>query len=171
MGVAVGDYDGDGDLDLYVTNFGPNVFYRNNGDGTFTDVTKETGTDDPRWSTERVLRRLRQRRRPRPGFRQLHRFHHHQQQAVHRTPPAHATTARQPCIIRCPTRLFRNEGNGKFTDVSTKAGLGEAFGNGLGSHLRRSRQRRLGRHLRGQRRHGQSALAKQSATELLKTRR
>lgn len=44
MGVAAGDYDNDGDEDLYINNFGPNVFYRNNGDGTFTDVTQETGT-------------------------------------------------------------------------------------------------------------------------------
>jgi hypothetical protein len=44
------DYDQDGDADLFVLNYGPNVFYRNNGDGTFTDVTEETGLGDPRWS-------------------------------------------------------------------------------------------------------------------------
>ncbi len=44
------DYDRDGDLDLYVLNYGPNVFYRNNGDGTFTDITEETGLGDSRWS-------------------------------------------------------------------------------------------------------------------------
>src|SRR5262245_52212133 len=43
MGAAVGDYDNDGDQDLYVTNFGPNVLYRNNGNRTFTDVTSEAG--------------------------------------------------------------------------------------------------------------------------------
>ena len=41
MGCTCGDYDNDGDLDLYVTNYGPNVLYRNNGDGTFTDLTEE----------------------------------------------------------------------------------------------------------------------------------
>ena len=44
LGVAVADYDNDGDLDLYVNNHGPNVFYRNNGDSTFSDATEQTGT-------------------------------------------------------------------------------------------------------------------------------
>ena len=44
LGVAAADYDNDGDEDIYINNFGPNVFYRNNGDGTFTNVTQQTGT-------------------------------------------------------------------------------------------------------------------------------
>jgi hypothetical protein len=51
MGCAVGDYDGDGDLDLYVTNVGPNSLYRNDGDGKFTDVAAEMGVAHPGWST------------------------------------------------------------------------------------------------------------------------
>src|SRR5205814_2264066 len=47
----VGDYDNDGFQHLYVRNFGHNVLYHNNGDGTFTDVTIKAGVDDPRWST------------------------------------------------------------------------------------------------------------------------
>src|SRR6202166_2780599 len=43
MGVAVGDYDNDGYPDIYVTNFGKNILYHNNGDGTFTDVTAKAG--------------------------------------------------------------------------------------------------------------------------------
>ena len=51
MGVAVGDYDNDGYLDLFVTSFGPETLFHNNGDGTFTDVTAEAGVSDPLWST------------------------------------------------------------------------------------------------------------------------
>jgi len=50
MGAAWGDYDNDGDLDLYVTNYGPNVLFRNNGNGTFTDVTAPARVGDPRFS-------------------------------------------------------------------------------------------------------------------------
>jgi hypothetical protein len=50
-GACVGDYDADGDLDLYVTNFGPNVLYQNNGDGTFTDVTALAGVALSQWSS------------------------------------------------------------------------------------------------------------------------
>ena len=49
-GCSAADFDADGDLDLYVCNYGPNVFYRNNGDGTFTDVSKASGLADARWS-------------------------------------------------------------------------------------------------------------------------
>jgi len=47
MGVAIGDYDDDGDPDVYVTNYGADALYRNDGDGTFTDVTKEAGVFNP----------------------------------------------------------------------------------------------------------------------------
>ena len=55
MGCVFGDYDNDGDLDLYVTNFGPNVLYRNNGDSTFSDVTEAAGVGDERWGTGAIF--------------------------------------------------------------------------------------------------------------------
>ena len=51
MGVAAGDYDNDGFTDLYVTNYGHNVLYHNNGNGTFTDVTATAGVASSGWST------------------------------------------------------------------------------------------------------------------------
>ncbi|MBT5873948.1 MAG: CRTAC1 family protein [Candidatus Latescibacteria bacterium] len=51
MGASFADYDSDGDVDLYVTNFGPNRLYQNCGDGTFKEVADEAGVADPLWST------------------------------------------------------------------------------------------------------------------------
>ena len=50
LGCSSADFDGDGDLDLYVLNYGPNVFYRNNGNGTFTDISQQSGLANSRWS-------------------------------------------------------------------------------------------------------------------------
>ncbi|MHC4084942.1 MAG: FG-GAP repeat domain-containing protein, partial [Planctomycetota bacterium] len=49
-GCSAADFDKDGDLDLYVLNYGPNVFYSNNGDGTFTDISQTSGLANPKWS-------------------------------------------------------------------------------------------------------------------------
>ena len=50
VGVSTADYDGDGNIDLYVLNYGPNTLYHNNGNGTFTDVTEKSGLGCPAWS-------------------------------------------------------------------------------------------------------------------------
>lgn len=49
MGIAVGDIDNDGDVDVYISNDGPDALYRNNGNGTFTNITQEAGIDNPDW--------------------------------------------------------------------------------------------------------------------------
>jgi hypothetical protein len=54
MGVAVGDYDGDGFPDMYVTQYDRSILYHNNGDGTFTDVTEKAGVAAPGWATSTV---------------------------------------------------------------------------------------------------------------------
>ncbi len=55
MGAACADFDHDGDVDLYVTNVGPNVMYVNNGNGTFTDQTRKLKVGDGRWATSAVF--------------------------------------------------------------------------------------------------------------------
>ena len=55
MGCVFADYNGDGNLDLYVTNYGENVLYLNNGDSTFTDVTQAAGVGCSHWSTGAVF--------------------------------------------------------------------------------------------------------------------
>jgi len=55
QGVAVGDYDGDGFPDMYVTQYGRSILYHNNGDGTFTDVTEKAGVATPGWASTKTM--------------------------------------------------------------------------------------------------------------------
>ncbi len=129
MGMAVGDYDSDGDPDLYLTNFGPNVLYRNDGDGTFTDVTRDAGVDDPRYSAGSTFVDY-----DSDGDLDLYVANY-----VSFTIKGNRRCGGErrdycaPGVYQpLPDRLFRNEGNGRFTDRSEEAGLGRAFGAGLG---------------------------------------
>lgn len=140
FGAAVGDYDNDGDSDLFVCQYGKNVLYRNNGDGTFGDVTDQAGVggkeagepfhvgaawldynkdgrldlfvtryvdfeSGPRYCDDRV------------SSRQMGHFPHGCPPT--RYDPAHCS-------------LYRNNGNGTFSDVSRKAGVWLPFGKSLG---------------------------------------
>lgn len=131
MGVATGDVDNDGDVDLYVTNLGANVLYRNNGNGSFTNVTREAGVDDPRWSSSAAFVDY-----DRDGDLDLFVANY-----VDFTPRNHKrcfapTGEPDYCTPRAYNplrhRLFRNEGKGAFTDVSQAAGIAGVAGPGLG---------------------------------------
>ena len=50
MGIAIGDYDGDGFQDIFITGYGRSILYHNDGDGTFTDVTAQSGIHTPGWT-------------------------------------------------------------------------------------------------------------------------
>lgn len=134
-GATVGDYDNDGDLDLFVTNFGEDQLYRNNGDGTFTDLTKHAGVGNPNWGTSCAFADI-----DNDGYIDLYIANYaaynpksdkqckerdvHVYCGPHAYPPVHDT-------------LYKNNGDGTFTDVSSlyrpsdltpQHGLGVTFG-------------------------------------------
>jgi hypothetical protein len=132
MGVAVGDYDNDGFQDLYVTNYGPNTLYRNNGDGTFSDVTAKAGVAAGGWSAsagfldydndghldlfvtrylEWTFENNRHCGEKRPGYRAY----------------CHPDNFEPVSNV-----LYRNNGDGTFADVSRKSGIADVPGKGLG---------------------------------------
>ena len=131
MGVATGDYDNDGDVDVYVTCVGRNVLLRNDGAGRFTETAAAAAVDDPGFGASAAFVDF-----DRDGDLDLFLVNYiHWSQtteidcyiAGHRTycPP-------QNYGAPAPDRLFRNNGDGTFTDVSDAAGLNLAFGNGFG---------------------------------------
>jgi hypothetical protein len=131
MGAATGDYDNDGDPDLYVTGFGPNVLYRNEGNGTFTDVTRAAGVNDPRWSTSAAFVDY-----DRDGDLDLVNVNYVDfRVAANRkcTSPAGEPDYCTPkAYSPTPASLFRNDGGGRFTDVSKASGIASRPGPGLG---------------------------------------
>jgi len=131
MGAAVGDYDNDGYADLYVTGFGSNVLYRNNGDGTFKDVTVGAGVDDSRWSASAAFLDY-----DRDGRLDLF-VAHYVDFTVAGSKACYSPTREpdycNPAVYRgMPARLFHNEGNGKFKDVTRESGIQGSPGPGLG---------------------------------------
>src|SRR5439155_1749696 len=131
MGAAVGDYDNDGYLDLFVTAFGPATLLHNNGDGTFTDVTSQAGVSDTQWSTSAAFVDY-----DRDGDLDLFVAHYVDFTLAGNKLCNDAAGARDYCSPRAfrpvPDRLFRNDGHGRFTDVTAAAGIDKAYGAGLG---------------------------------------
>ncbi|HEX3183244.1 MAG TPA: CRTAC1 family protein [Pyrinomonadaceae bacterium] len=131
MGAAVGDINNDGLPDLYLTNLGSNQMYLNKGGGKFVDVTKESGTDDPRWTTSASFVDY-----DRDGWLDLM-IVNYADFSVSNSPNCYsATTARDYCtprVFRAPgNRLFHNKGNGTFEDATVSARVDKEFGHGLG---------------------------------------
>ncbi len=146
QGVAVGDYDGDGDPDLYVLNFGSNVLYRNDG-GRFVDVTKAAGVGDRLWGSSAVFFDMEG-----DGDLDLYVANYllfslleNRLCGARRTPLG---TSDPKDLLRlkdfraychpdvypaAPDLLYRNEGGGRFVDVTQMAGIyNDTEGKGLG---------------------------------------
>ena len=130
MGVAVGDYDNDGDPDLYLTHFGPNRLYRNNGDGTFSDVTGRAGVAGAEWSTGAAFFDY-----DKDGAPDLY-VVNYLDATFERNPPCEMKGIRAYCHPRhfagVADRLYRNMGDGRFRDVSRSSGILNPEGKGLG---------------------------------------
>ena len=131
-GCAVGDYNNDGQLDLYVTNYGTNRLYRNNGDGTFTEVAESAGVTEPRWSTSCAFADY-----DRDGNLDLYVVNYivfdinENPWCGLREKGIRAYCEPDNFIAQSDT-LYRNNGDGTFTDVTQTAGIYNTTGKGLG---------------------------------------
>ena len=131
MGAAVGDYDGDGRLDLFVTGWRDQRLYRNLGGGLFKDVTIGAGLSSSLWSTSAAFADL-----DGDGDQDLYVASYLEFTA--KSPPYCAAPdgRRDYCgpedFPAQPDRLYRNNGDGTFTDVSRSAGIDQPEGRGLG---------------------------------------
>src|ERR1700731_4095304 len=129
MGVAVGDYDNDGYPDLYVTSYGKNILYHNNGDGTFTDVTAKAGVAGGGWSVSAGFFDY-----DNDGHLDLFVTRYMDWDADHNKicggnyhtycPPGE--------FPRTTNILYHNRGDGTFEDVSERSGIAAKKGHGLG---------------------------------------
>jgi len=129
MGVGVGDYDNDGFPDIYVTNFGKNILYHNNGDGTFTDVTAKAGVAAGGWSVS-------------AGFFDYDndgRLDLFVTRYIDWTVANSKTCGNENAMYCPPTEfpaisniLYHNRGDGTFEDVSVPSGIAARKGHSLG---------------------------------------
>jgi hypothetical protein len=140
MGVAIDDYDGDGYQDIFITGYEKCVLYHNNGDGTFTDVTSRSGINPPGWSTAAVWYDYNNDGKLDLQVAQFVDYSNLRtcgaaesyggkleggsaQQYFYCTPRIFHPT---------PPHLYRNDGAGKFTDISQQVGLLDHLGKGFG---------------------------------------
>lgn len=132
MGMAAGDYDNDGLVDLYVTRFGANSLYRNNGDGTFTDVTAKAGVAGGLWSSSAAFVDY-----DHDGYLDLYVVRYldwdFQNNPYCGKPDPELRSYCHPDRFEgVADILYRNNGDGTFTDVSLRSGIGAFRGKGLG---------------------------------------
>ena len=132
MGVAIADFDNDGHQDIFVTGFPNCTLYRNNGDGTFTDITADAGLSNPgRWAAGAAWFDY-----DRDGFLDLVVCNYANLSFTGAAPNCEYAKVRTYCEQRMyqgmPLTLYHNNRNGTFSDVSRSAGLDQFVGRALG---------------------------------------
>ena len=131
MGVAGGDFNNDGCVDLYLTNFGPNRLYRSHCDGTFTDVTPSAAVGGPGWSVSAAFVDY-----DRDGWLDLY-VGHYVRYSLETDKYCTGLTGRRdyctPAVYMPGSdRLYHNNRDGTFSDVTARALVGGPFGPALG---------------------------------------
>lgn len=135
MGACVADYDNNGTADVYVTAFGTNALYRNTGNGTFMDVTRTAGVGEPRWSMNCAFGDY-----DRDGDVDLYVANHLVFDGDAIPGRSSSVCTHEGLAVYCGPRglvgesdtLYRNDGDGTFTDVSKAAGIAEHAYYGFG---------------------------------------
>jgi hypothetical protein len=129
MGVAVGDYDNDGYPDLYVTSYGKDILYHNNGNGTFTDVTAKAGVAARGWSVSAGFFDY-----DNDGKLDLFVTRYMEWDTQHSKDCGgnYHTYCPPGEFPRTSNILYHNRGDGTFEDVSERSGIAAKKGHGLG---------------------------------------
>ncbi|MFC1792744.1 CRTAC1 family protein [Planctomycetota bacterium] len=131
LGVTIGDYDNDGDPDIYLNNYGPNVLYSNNGDGTFTDVTEKAGVDNGSQVGAGTCFLDMDKDGDLDLYVSIYLEFSYEKNVTLTTKgfPVYANPRFYPPQ---PDFLYRNNGDGTFTDVSKSSGVEDHAGWGMG---------------------------------------
>ena len=132
MGVAVGDYDGDGLPDIYVTQYPHSILYHNNGDGTFTDVTVKAGVTAPGWGTSAVWFDYDNDGRLDLFVCRMADFDKENNVWCGGHGPGQRYYCKPDVYKAMPNWLFHNNGDGTFTDVSRESGIAASLNKAWG---------------------------------------
>jgi enediyne biosynthesis protein E4 len=132
MGIAIGDYNNDGFADLYVTNFDRNTLYANNGNGTFNDVTDRAGVAAGGWSASAGFFDYDNDGKLDLFVTRYLEWNFNKNRYCGEKKPGYRAYCHPDNFDGIANILYRNNGDGTFTDVSAKSRIAEAIGKGLG---------------------------------------
>ena len=131
VGIATADYDNDGWVDIFLTNFGPNQLWRNKGDGTFEEVIGAAGIQDPRWNSGATFLDF-----DRDGgldlFVGCYLAFTYENHKICRLPSGIPGYCAPESFAALANRLYRNRGDGTFEDRSLESGVQRDAGKALG---------------------------------------